>query len=524
VYVCFCVIGVLGGYGMESAVMRRIVLVGALAGFLVLSGSAFGASSVTLCVPSAEGAAITTSTKGSCGTGTSVALPSAKAEQEKLIAILPHINYVAEGLDKKPTVQFSGVNLQVINGSGSETTLNGTGNLLLGYDEKPKAQTGSHNLLLGGTENSYSSYGGIVGGAHNNTISGPYASVIDGAENTATGTASVITGGHSNLVNSGYSTLGGGCSNLVGTGTLAVSSICTSGSYPHYFASVTGGTANVGWGQDVTIVGGAKNTAGGLAASILGGKSQAENTQYGAGLLPYSKFIPSGVAGKPTVQFSGVNLQVVSGSGKTNAAVNGEGNMVIGYDEGSRSQTGSHNLILGGEQSFTSFGAILAGYKNSVSAPYGAITGGYGGTAEGELSSISGGLENIAKAREASVSGGQDNTASGITSSVSGGGLNVADELLSSVSGGVENLAEGFESSVSGGFKNRATGVQSSVTGGGEDVASGEESTAGGGFKNNAEGQRASVIGGEFNLASGRAAGVFGSEGKTATEIDEALL
>jgi hypothetical protein len=53
------------------------------------------------------------------------------------------------GIAKQPTVQFFGVNLQVINGSGSESTLNGAGNLILGYDEKPGTQTGSHNLLLG---------------------------------------------------------------------------------------------------------------------------------------------------------------------------------------------------------------------------------------------------------------------------------------------------------------------------------------------------------------------------------------
>jgi hypothetical protein len=55
----------------------------------------------------------------------------------------------------------------VIDGTGSETTINGTGNLILGYDETPGTQTGSHDLLLGGTGDSYTSYGGIVGGFNN---------------------------------------------------------------------------------------------------------------------------------------------------------------------------------------------------------------------------------------------------------------------------------------------------------------------------------------------------------------------
>ena len=68
-------------------------------------------------------------------------------------------------------------------------------------------------------------------------------------------------------------------------------------------------------------------------------------------VLPYMTLVSSGVAGKPTIQFSGVNVQIVSGAGKTNAAVNGAGNLVIGYDESGGTQTGSHNLVLGHAQS-----------------------------------------------------------------------------------------------------------------------------------------------------------------------------
>jgi hypothetical protein len=79
-------------------------------------------------------------------------------------------------------------------------------------------------------------------------------------------------------------------------------------------------------------------------------------------------YVASGVGG-PTIQFSGVNVQVVNGEGKT-ASVNGDGNLVVGYDEnaGKNDQTGSHNVILGGEQTFTSLGGILGGFKNGVLA------------------------------------------------------------------------------------------------------------------------------------------------------------
>ena len=108
------------------------------------------------------------------------------------------MKFVKEGVGKKPTVQFSGVNLQVINGSGSESDITGTGmgtgNLIIGYDETPGTQTGSHNLLLGGPSNSYTSFGGIIGG-FSNKIPNSYASILGGGCPDRRGTsAAVLTG------------------------------------------------------------------------------------------------------------------------------------------------------------------------------------------------------------------------------------------------------------------------------------------------------------------------------------------
>ena len=187
-------------------------------------------------------------------------LPAEAKEQKKLLSILPHINYEAEGVGKKPTIQFTGVNLQVVNGSGVESTLNGTGNLILGYDPTPGAQTGSHNLLLG-SSSSYSSYGGIVGGSGNNKISGAFASILGGTGNTASGFASTITGGNSNKTTSNYSTVSGGCANLAGTGTPTANAYCTEATHTGYFASVGGGTGNQAEAENSTVSGGAFNLA-----------------------------------------------------------------------------------------------------------------------------------------------------------------------------------------------------------------------------------------------------------------------
>src|SRR5437016_6271125 len=103
------------------------------------------------------------------------------------MSILPHISFGSSGVGGKPTIRFYGVNVQIVNGAGSTGSVNGTGNLVLGYDESPGTQTGSHNLLLGLAQ-AFSSFGAIVGGAHN-TASGPYSAVL-GYGNRSTGSYS----------------------------------------------------------------------------------------------------------------------------------------------------------------------------------------------------------------------------------------------------------------------------------------------------------------------------------------------
>jgi hypothetical protein len=225
-------------------------------------------------------------------------------------------------------------------------------------------------------------------------------------------------------------------------------------------------------------------------------------------ILPHIKYIESGVGGKPTIQFSGVNVQVVNGEGKT-ATTNGEGNLVIGYDENSRCcransglQTGSHNLVLGELQEFTSYGGIVAGLENSITAPGASATGGGFNHVSGVEASVAGGAQNVASGARASVAGGYNNMASGGESSVGGGN---------------NNTASGWEDSVAGGHSNKATGQWASVSGGESNIASGEESSVSGGWANHASAFLASVSGGEENTASGCASSVSGGSKNTAS-------
>ncbi len=184
-------------------------------------------------------------------------------------------------------------------------------------------------------------------------------------------------------------------------------------------------------------------------------------------ILPHIQYIGSGVGGKPTIRFSGVNVQIVNGEGST-ASTNGDGNLVIGYDEEPRTQTGSHNLVLGKEQSYTSYGGIAGGRDSSVTGPFASVTGGVDNTASGEVASVSGGGSNKASNEAASVSGGVGNQATAGWASVSGGEFNKATAHGASILGGNNNTSSGGNASVVGGLSNLAEGTLSVVYGGNE--------------------------------------------------------
>jgi hypothetical protein len=94
-----------------------------------------------------------------------------------------------------------------------------------------------------------------------------------------------------------------------------------------------------------------------------------------------------------TLQFSGINVQVVSGSGATDGAVNGKGNLIVGYNKATQGQarTGSNNLIVGDEHDYTSYGGFAAGLRNRITGPGASVSGGAENTASGPGASVSGG-------------------------------------------------------------------------------------------------------------------------------------
>ncbi len=140
----------------------------------------------------------------------------------------------AEGTNGIPIARFTGVNVQVVNGA-DQTTVNGRGNLIVGYDEeylRPSDfcsdgaynnqtdcvnngaywtntfKSGSHNIVVG-SGHSYSQYGGVVFG-YRNVINRRYAVVSGGRYNTASGGYSSVSGGSSNTASGTDSSVSGG--------------------------------------------------------------------------------------------------------------------------------------------------------------------------------------------------------------------------------------------------------------------------------------------------------------------------
>jgi hypothetical protein len=185
------------------------------------------------------------------------------------------------------TVRFKGVNVQVVNGTGIETKLNGLGNLIVGYADNTGggARTGSHNIITG-DNGAWTSYGGLLGGDFNqihgpfdsvpggrsSTASGFDTTVAGGAGNLATGFAASANGGIANIANGFYATTGGGALNIArGEASWAA-----------------GGRHNLAFGNAASVSGGLDNAARGSNDSILGGAHEVIGVAIHCGFFPVS--------------------------------------------------------------------------------------------------------------------------------------------------------------------------------------------------------------------------------------------
>ena len=115
-----------------------------------------------------------------------------------------------------------------------------------------------------------------------------------------------------------------------------------------------------------------------------------------------------------------------------NLDMTGTGNLIIGNNQlrGDSEcpdgvlcdrRDGSHMLVIGDRNNYTSIGGMVVGNINETISFYSSVIGGSFNEASGLKASVSGGHVNTASGSASSVSGGYFNTASGHRASVSGG-------------------------------------------------------------------------------------------------------
>jgi hypothetical protein len=203
---------------------------------------------------------------------TQAELAALEARVEALEATLAAVSYD----DTAKLLKVTGANVQLVDGTGDTGgTLNGLGNLIIGYNtDVGDTRTGSHNLVVGDLH-TYSSYSSIVGG-YDNAATGAASSVTGGQGNTASAFYSSITGGSSNQASGNSSSVTGGTSNTA-TGELASVTGGQNNTASGGVSSVNGGGywtdefGNVASGAFSSVTGGQDNLASGHAASITGG-------------------------------------------------------------------------------------------------------------------------------------------------------------------------------------------------------------------------------------------------------------
>eukprot|EP00591_Stephanopyxis_turris_P009935 CAMPEP_0195519852 /NCGR_PEP_ID=MMETSP0794_2-20130614/15627_1 /TAXON_ID=515487 /ORGANISM="Stephanopyxis turris, Strain CCMP 815" /LENGTH=221 /DNA_ID=CAMNT_0040649083 /DNA_START=45 /DNA_END=710 /DNA_ORIENTATION=+ len=103
--------------------------------------------------------------------------------------------------------------------------------------------------------------------------------------------------------------------------------------------------------------------------------------------------------------FAGCNVHIRNGAGST-ITTNRRGNLVLGYNEGNMRRTGSHNIVVGIYNTYTSYSGIVAGHENKVTAPFATATG-YRNAASGWHSIVAGGASNRASGLSATILGGK---------------------------------------------------------------------------------------------------------------------
>ena len=114
-----------------------------------------------------------------------------------------------------------------------------------------------------------------------------------------------------------------------------------------------------------------EHTSQGAGGTASNPDLEAAVSDIQAYISPLSRYLSVSTA-DDSVVFHGANVYIQSGDGQTDAA-NGLGNLVLGYDEdseGDLDRGGSHNLVIGMDNAYTSYGGVVVGDWDALSEPY----------------------------------------------------------------------------------------------------------------------------------------------------------
>ena len=189
--------------------------------------------------------------------------------------ILSHMSivYLPDGTGGTvKTIRVTGVNVQLVNGTGSTSTTNSVGNLIVGYNEPNRTfgsiRAGSHNIIVGaGNVWDAATHSGIATG-DNHRLFGKYAVAIGGNRNDVSAFG-VACGGTANRV-AFATTVGGFCNNVSFGQAIGGSEV-----------NVNVGTAIEGLSNEVNngvAISGSFNQANG--AIVIGGSSHRASGWY----------------------------------------------------------------------------------------------------------------------------------------------------------------------------------------------------------------------------------------------------
>jgi len=340
-----------------------------------------------------------------------------------------------------------------------------------------------HANVLGGDRNTASGLYSVVSGGVRNTASGINSSVSGGQQNTTSASGASVSGGLSITNNFSNTSNNEAISQLTITASNHSNSINqlisdtaanTLGLSQLTATVVTEANTNISQQNSIDQLLNYYNTLDNSVFQIGSDLIQAEseiNLIQANSVLSLDGYLSLGsYDGYDTAVFEGINLQVTNGSGLPEDFNNGLGNVIIGYNENDSTapyfclnpdyenqadcqnngsnwvrniHTGSHNLVVGESNSYSSEGAIIAGTNNVSNYYLASVIGGANNIASGYLSNITGGYSNKTTETLTVVVGGRYNLASNSYAVVVGGSNNEAGGLYSVVSGGYQRAVSG---------------------------------------------------------------------------------